>query len=225
MSNGSGLFTKQNAAKAHLLQGAGGLAGEVADIRKDLDAELGPLAAITVDELTNLEAAGAADLEAATAVTVAPRTVTSFLAPGLAKLATNPRNLSFTTAGGTPADAPATATITGTYRGKAQSEVVNVPQTATIAMGTKPFSTVTSVVYSAAQGTDATVSIGVGTGAGTAKIPRSRGGGVNLIREVAVGSLVTNGVLTVEGLYTPNTAFDGTRDYAVYYEYNPTTDV
>lgn len=219
--SGSGLFSNQSALKPHLIRGAGGIAGEVGDLRNDVGRTLERMAAITVDEFTNPAAAGAADLEAATAVTVAPRTVTSFLAGGVAKLLAFGRNLTFTTAGGTPADAPATATITGTYRGAAQTEVVNVAQTATIATGTKPFDTVESVAYSAAQGTDATVSIGVGAGLGIRQVPKARGGGTNIIREIAVGALVTNGVLTSEGLYTPNTAPDGTRDYAIYYEYDP----
>ncbi len=215
--SGSGLFSKKRAARPHLSQ------GEVADLRDDVEDVFDDMAAIGVDEFTNPAAAGAADLEAATACTVAPRTAV-LLAPGLAKLAAYPRNVSFTTAGNTPADAPATAVVTGTYRGKPQTETVNIPQTATIALGTKPFSTISSIVYAAAQGTDATVSIGVGTGVGTTKKPKARAGAVNLVREVAVGALVTNGVLTAEGLYTPNTAPDGTRDYCIYFEFDPTDD-
>jgi hypothetical protein len=47
------------------------------------------------------------------------------------------------------------------------------------------------------------------------------------VREIAVGSLVTNGVMATaaigapHGTYTPNTAPDGANDYCIYYEYDP----
>jgi hypothetical protein len=222
MSNGSGLFSTQRAAKAHLLAGGGGLSGEIADVRKDALETFAPLAAISIDEYTNPATGGAADLEVATATTVAPRTVTTFLAPGIATLAAAPRNITLTTAGATPADAPATALVTGTYRGKAQTETITVAQTATIALGVKPFSTVTSVAYVLAQGVAATVSIGIGDSLGVSEVPKSRAGLVAPIREIAVGVAVTTGTLTVAGLYTPAAAPDGVKDYAVYYEYDGT---
>lgn len=219
---GSGLFSTQRANRPHLVvAGGGGVAGEVGDLRRDLEEEMAPLAAIAVDEFTNPAAPDADGLELATATTVAPRTVTTFIGAGLAILAAYPRNITFTTAGGTAADAPATALVTGTYRGKPQTETVAIAQTATIATGVKPFSTLTSVAYAAADGTDATVSIGIGAGLGVSEVPLSRGGGVNLIREVAVGALVTTGTLTAAGLYTPSSAPDGSQDYAAYFEMTP----
>ncbi len=218
---GSGLFTNRKSAKPHLLTGSGGVAGELADVRKDVLDTFRDLAAINVDEFTNPAAAGAADLEAATATTVAPRTVTTFLAGGTAKLTAYPRNITFTTAGTTPADAPATATITGTWRGKAQTETVSLAQTAAVATGVKPFSTIKSVAYAAADGTGATVSIGVGAGLGTTAKPKARAGLTAPVREIAIGVAVTTGALTTEGLYTPAGAPNGTNDYAVYYEHDP----
>ncbi len=221
--SGSGLFSDQSPLKPHLVAGGGGIAGEIVDLRKDLRSVLGALAAITVDEFTNVAAAGAALLRVATAVVEEEVVLeaSDLLAPGLAILATYPRNLTFTTAGNTPADAPATATIVGTYRGLPQTETVNLAQTATIATGTKPFSTVESITFPAGDGTDCTVAIGIGTGIGVGEVPKARAGGVNLIREIAVGSLVTNGALTAAGLYTPSSAPNATNDYAVYYEYDP----
>lgn len=221
MTTGSGLFSNMRAYKPHLVEGKGGVAGEVDDLRQDVLVTLTPMAAITVEEFTN-PAAGAVDsLEAATATTVAPRTVTVFEAAGLAALAAHPRNVTITTGGTTPADAPATAVVTGTYKGAAQTETLVVPQTAATVTGTKPFDGLISVAYAAADGTDATNSIGIGGGLGVKAVPKARGGGVNLVREIAVGALVTNGVLTAERLYTPNAAPNGTNDYAVYYEYVP----
>lgn len=216
---GSGLFTKKSAGPAipHLST------GEIADLRADLAAEFAPMAAIAVQEFTDVAAPGAADLEAATATTVAPRTVV-LLAGGLAKLLACPRNVTFTTAGGTPADAPATALITGTdINGRAQTETVNIAQTATIASGVKAFKTVTSIVYSAADGTSATVSVGVGSVLGLTKTPKTRAGLAGAVREIAAGSVVTNGVINATNkTYAPNSAPNGTNDYCVYYEYDPT---
>lgn len=220
--SGSGLFSDKGPLKPHLMQQTGGVAAEVNDLRHDVAQVLGQLAAIAIDEFTNAAAAGAADLEAATATTVAPRTVSTFLAGGAAKLAAYPRNLTFTTGGTTPANAPATVTITGTYRGKAQTETLALSQAAGTDVGLKPFSTITSVVYGAALGVDATVSIGVGAGLGVSQVPKSRAGLVAPIRQIAIGAVVTTGTFTSVGLYTPAAAPNGTNDYAVYYEYDPT---
>jgi len=221
MSNGSGLFSNQGPKKPHLVTGHGGVPGEVDDLRGDVHRVLAPMAALSVDEYTNPAAGAAGDLEAATATTVAPRTVTTFLAGGLAKLAAYPRNLAFTTGGVTPGNAPDTVTVTGTYRGKPQTETIALSQAAGQDVGTKPFSTVESVAYGAALDVDATVSIDIGAGLGTSEIPVSRAGLVAPVREIAIGAAVTTGTLTAEGLYTPAAAPNGTNDYAIYYEYNP----
>lgn len=221
MSNGSGLFGDQGPALPHLVKPGGGLSGEISDLRGDLGRVMAPLAAMTVDEFIDPALADVDGLETATATTVAPRTVTVFEAAGLAALAAYARNVTITTAG-TAADAPPTALVTGTYNGAVQTETLTVPQTATIVTGLKPFDTVTSVAYAAADGTAATNAIGFGEGLGANKVPLSRGGGVNLIREVEAGSLVTTGALTAAGLYTPATPPDASNDYAIYYEYDPT---
>lgn len=49
-SNGSGLWTPQTAAKAHLIDGPGGLAAEVKDVRLDLAKTFGPEIGLTIDE-------------------------------------------------------------------------------------------------------------------------------------------------------------------------------
>lgn len=222
MSTGSGLFSKAHALKAHLLQGSGGLSAEVADVRHDVLATLSPMAGIYVEEYTNPVTGGVADLLVATATTVAIQTVTSFLAPGIAKLAALPRNVTFTTAGVTPAHAPASVVVTGTYRGLPQTETVTLAQTAAIALGVKPFSTITSVVYAAGDGTAATVSIGVGDSIGIASVPKARTGIVVIIKEWAIGAVVTTGALSAAGLYTPAAAPNGTNDYAIMYEADAT---
>jgi hypothetical protein len=181
----------------------------------------------TTDELTDPLAAAAAGLRAATATTVAPQTVLAagLLAGGVAELLARPRNVTFTTAGATPADAPATALITGTdINGDAMTETVNIAQTATIANGVKAFRTITSIAFSAADGTGATVSIGYGNAFGLRRKARTRAGAVMRGTEVSAGTIVTNGTLVTaetsppHGTYTPNTAPNGTNDYAIEYE-------
>lgn len=219
---GSGIMRNASAVKAHLLQGSGGLGPEIADLRRDVVSAVTSLAAIGVDEFIDAAAGAAADLEAATATLAvgAVRTVTTFLAPGIAKLTANPRNLIFTTAGVTPANAPATVTINGLYRGKVQTETLALAQTAAVATGLKPFSSLTSIVYAASDGAAATISIGVGPSLGLSQKPKVRQALFYIVREIAIGAVVTTGTVTAEGLYTPAAAPNGTNDYTVYYEYS-----
>lgn len=164
MTIGSGLFTPQNPRAAHLSKPG----SEIYDMRQDLDRALSPLAAICVEEFTNLvglTAPGAAVLKAATATTVAVQVVqrAGLLAAGLAMLAAHPRPISFTTAGTTASDAPATVTVVGKdQNGAAQSETINLSQTAATATGTKAFSDITTITYAAADGAGATIAIGIG---------------------------------------------------------------
>lgn len=166
MSLGSGLFSAARAALAHLVKPGGGLGGEIYDLRHDVLETMQPLAAIAVEEFTNPvgTAAGATNaLYAATATVAAPVTVlkAALTAVGLVQLGLWPRQLTFTTAGGTAADAPATVAVTGLdQNGDAQTETVTLAQTAATATSTKYWSDITSLVYAAADGTDATVAVG-----------------------------------------------------------------
>ena len=137
-----------------------------------------------------------------------------------------PRNILITTAGGTPADAPATATITGlAIDGSAQTETINVAQTATTAAGVKAFASVSSIALSAGDGTDATLKFGTGNVVGLDSKLRDVGGATNggVVKEVANATVVTNGTFVLPatsgpfGTYSPNTAPNGTNDYAVVY--------
>lgn len=221
---GSGIFDSKSPEKPHLVRGGGGLAGEINDVRQDIKAEFDPLAAIVVEEFTNPAAAGAALISIAAASQVAAGRSATLLA--LASNISPPRNITVTTAGGTPADAPATALVTGTdINGDVMTETLNIPQTATIAAGEKTFASVTSIVEAAGQGTAATMSYGIGVVIGLGKKVAVRAGLPAIVKEIAAGSLApTPGVFTApatgapNGGYTPNTAADGSRDYCLYYE-------
>lgn len=221
MGAGSGLFTKEAAAIPHLSS------GEIKDLRDDISRTFLPMAAITVEEFTNPAASGAAVLKAATATVAAPVTVLAAAltdSGGKAVLLAQARNITFTTAGGTAADAPATALITGTDRnGKPQTETVTLAQTATIAKGVKLFKTITQIDYPTADGTGATIAIGIGDALPLSKTPKARAGAALPVREIVDGALVTTGAIDATNKsYTPATATNGTHDYAVYYEYDPT---
>lgn len=341
MTAGSGLFSTHRQRHPHLTRGFGGVAGEVGDLRLDIYEELGSLTALLVEEYTNppgTAAPGTAVLKAATATVVSVVTLTpasGLLAAGVAMLAVWPRQITFTTAGATPADAPANAVITGLDPyGVSQTETVTLSQTAATATSTKYWSGITSIVYPAADGTGATIAIGIaaavikaatatvasavtlgktdiiqtglaqfprslvfttaggtpadapanvvikgwdinnkpitetlalaqtastattnnffakidsiaypaadGTGAtiaitfaapiGIRKKPRARAGlTASLIREIAAGSVVTNGTLTAPttsnlpyGSYTPNSAPNDATSYCIYFEQDAT---
>lgn len=167
MSNGSTLFSNQHAQKPHLVTGKQGVPGEIDDLRRDIAAVLTSLAPITIDEYTNpvgTGAPGAAALLAATPTVAAPVTVLAagMVAAGVAALPAWPRQITFTTGGSTPADAPANVVITGTDAyGVAQTETLNLAQTGATVTSVKYWGSITKVDYPAADGTDATVSIGI----------------------------------------------------------------
>jgi len=110
-------------------------------------------------------AAAAAGLKTATATVASPVTLipSNLLAAGVAALLANGRTLTFTTAGTTPADAPPNVVITGSLGGVAQSETLNLSQTAGVATSTKVYDTIVSLAYAAGDGTGATIAVGYGS--------------------------------------------------------------
>jgi hypothetical protein len=214
------------------------LVGEVNDLRDDVDAGFlntetpghGGSSVLAADEWTDPVAADAAGLEILTATVAEIRTVTSFLAPGVAALLADPRNITFTNSGvGTPADAPDNAVVTGTdINDDALTETISVPQTATISAGAKCFKTITSVVYEAGDGTTATVSIGFGSILGLHSKIKSRAGAVAVLMENEAGTVKAGDALAgtyadaatspPHGSYDPGTAPDGSNDYCIWFE-------
>jgi hypothetical protein len=227
--NGSGIYDN-NPRQRRFTEG-GGVQGEIGELRKDLR-HVSALAALTVEEYTNALAGGAATLKAATA-TVASEVVllpADLLQPALLNLAVAPRKLTFTTAGATPANAPASVTIKGTNaQGESQSEVLVLAQTAAAVTSAKFYASIESLTYPAADGTAATVAIGTeATKIGLTYAPKARAGlTTHLFKEISAGAVVTTGALTTPaadapfGAYVPAAAPNGTVDYAIYYEFDP----
>lgn len=222
MPLGSGIFSGQKAQVPHLSKGN----SEIADLRADIKKDFSANAAIAVEEFLAPAAAGAALISAVAPTTVAPRTAVLL---ALAANISPPRPISVTTAGATPADAPATAVVTGKdINGNAMTETLNVGQTATTVTGNKCFASVSSIVEAAAEGTAATLSYGIGAPIGLGKPIKTRAGRTGPVQEIANGAVVTNGVFVAastaspNGSYAPNSAANGALNYCLYYEYDAT---
>lgn len=217
MTTGSGLFTHKGAVQPRFIEGKGGVAGEVGDLRQDVAEALKYMCAITVAEFTNALATATNNLMAATASQLAARrllpaatpatgvltqaTITSLLAGG-------PRQLRFVTAGATPAHQPASARVEGwDERGAPQTELVPLKQEAGEFLSTRFWSDLKYIDLAEGQGTGATLAIGLGGKLGLASNPKLRAGRKAVIQEVSGGSVVTNG--------TVNRAEDGTAASAL----------
>lgn len=226
---GSGILSNAKPIRLKTQTPNHGELGEVKDLRRDVEKALAPLANITVEEFTNPPAASAAGLRIATATVASIATVlgAALLLGGVLPFA---RQITFTTAGVTPADAPANVVITGTdIDGKVQSETLSLAQTAALVASVKAYKTVTSLVFPAADGVAATVSVGWAAPLGLTQSPVVRAGAAFTVLEVSAGTRVTTGTLTdastnpPHGLYTPAAAANGTNDYAVFFESVPAT--
>jgi hypothetical protein len=212
--SGSGLFSNEHAVSPAIVPGKSGMAGEIADLRRDLARTLGGLAAITVEEFTNALASASNNMMAATAsvasvVTLLPAAVgaTGKLTQAtIDNLAAAPRQLSFATAGSTPAHQPDTCTVYGKdERGKPQVEVVTLKQTADSVLTANFWSDIEKVVLAAGQGTGATLAIGLGLKIGLSQKVVSRAGRVAVIQEVSGGSVVTTGTVALSSTGTSAT--------------------
>jgi hypothetical protein len=184
---------------------------------------------IYTQEFAAPAAASTTALKTATATVASTVTLTAsdLLAGGKTALAAFPRNITFTTAGGTASDAPASAVITGTdIDDNALTETVTLSQTAATASGVKAFKTITSIAYAAADGTGATIAIGIGSVFGLAKKAKVRQDGPVVFAQTLDGAVVTNGTFVVPatgapyGTWSPNTAPNASHNYVVAYEWD-----
>lgn len=176
-------------------------------------------------EFANTAAASAVGLMAALATVLTPVTYT-LLAGGLTELGKAARQIVMTVAGGTPAQRPLTALVTGfDSMGNVQSETVALPATATTVTTVNYYVNTGLVISSpAASGTAATVSIGWGAKLGLPRPIRMRQSTPMVLAEYALGLLVTTGTFTgpaadaPNGSYTPAHALDGAADFVVIAE-------
>lgn len=225
---GSKLFPKTTLRTPHLGEKSeiGGPLSEVVALRRDVAKALKFQAFQVIEEFLDVPAAGPALLKAATATQAAAVTY----GPGdLLALAGNlfpPRNVTVTTAGTTPADAPATVKITGLdIDGSTLTETITVAQTATIASGTKCFAKVTKIELPAGEGAGATLAFGIGSVLGLTVPVQAVAGFSGLLEEIVDGALLapptgaftSPGTNAPYGAYAPATAPNGVHDYAFVY--------
>jgi hypothetical protein len=239
MSNGSGLFSNQKPAKSHLVQGKGGVAGEITDLRRDLGASLAPLAAFTVDEFSAPAVAdpnGIKESFASLAATAVEYTGTDL--DGVVGTADMdpPRNITVTTgAGGTPGDSPSEAYITGKgIDGVERTETIALSQSAGTDVGAYAFVSVSKVALKGdGAGTGAALEVGFGTLMGLSKKLKSRCSDVPMVMleidndstVLAADAVTATFALPAVGLpygtVDPTTPQAG-ADYAYVYEFDPT---
>lgn len=228
----STLFGHRSPRLAHLVQrGKGGLPGEIADLRLDTEDAFKAMQVnggyIHTDEFINPAASDVDGIKLAAATAATPQSFTSANWDGV--LGTGemvpPRNAAIATTAHANVDA-VEVVVTGRVR---DFMGLLVEQTDTITLtdgggvtdaGTKAFSFIDQVDIPAQGGAGATLSIGWGVLIGLSRPMRSMAGLLRPLREVAVGAVVTNGVFAAtapNGTYSPNSAADGTRDYALTY--------
>jgi hypothetical protein len=226
-------FGEKNARIPGLVtRGKGGLPGEIADLRHDVEEgfayyeqTLGGV--LVTEEFTNLLAADTDGLKTAAASSASIQSFTSADWNGVQgdDEMVPPRNVTLTTS--THADINAVAVVvTGRVRNDrgeliAQTETINLTDGGGVTnAGTEAFSFVDSVVIPAQGGTGGTVAIGFGVLVGLARKIRSAAGLPLVLQQVTAGAVVTNGTFATtapNGTWSPNTAANGTNDYALVY--------
>jgi hypothetical protein len=229
MTTGSGFFSSKGPLKAHLVNGPGGQAAEINKLRTDIMAESGQMSVMVVMEGTNVPAAAVNSIKlavasSASAVVYQSTALDGAIGQGILDPA---RPLSITTAGATPADAPATALVHGfDAQGKGVTETITVPQVAATQDGAVCFRQVTRIDLPAGQGVAATMAFGIASTLGVPRKVKSRTGLQEIQRELMDGALIDppTGALTTAvtnppyGGYIPVAPPNGAHDYAIYYE-------
>jgi hypothetical protein len=236
MSEGSGLFTNARPMNANLVKpGQGGIGGEVGDLRQDVAKTLAPMAAICIAEYINPLAAAANNVMAASVTPAAGVVATLLPVAGggtnkLTKATTDnlkiaSRQLTFTTAGSTAANAPATASVRGKdEHGLQFTEVVALQQVAGVVTTSNFFAEVDKITYSVGKGAGATIAIGLGATLGLTRTLVKRAGRYAILQESAAGSVVTTGTFKLASEGTVATAL-GTVDLVTAVPVMPTTQV
>jgi hypothetical protein len=219
-------MTKQAARIPHLAK----VKGEVGDLRRDVNEELSPMAALAVEEWTDVAAAAAAGVLASVATTTAAVTHAAADLVGAAAVELDPpRNLTLT-CDDSAATWAGNLTATGVdANGDAITEEIAFTNN-TITLGAKAFARVDSLDRGAQVDANGNYTVGFGTKIGLAKklMTRAGAGAVIAANEAgtttspASGTVVAAATGLPNGTYTPTAAPNGTNDYALYYEYDPT---
>lgn len=231
MTTGSGIMTNQRARLAHLVKGKGGVAGEVADLRSDIQDEFASSAAIAVEEWTNPLALDTAGVLASVVSQAAPIVYEAASLVGAAAVALDPpRNVTLTCDAGGGATWLGALTVTGIdVNGDAITEDIAFAAGVTTD-GVKAFARVDSLSAVAQADALGNWEVGFGTIIGLSKLMKTRAGAGAALAGIEAGTLTSPPGATVvaagtgepNGTFDPAAAPDGVRDYALYYEIDPT---
>jgi hypothetical protein len=218
-----------------LVRGTGGVAGEVADLRDDVKDELGPLAALVVEEFVDPALADTDAIKTSIASAAAEEVYEGADLNGLVGEGEMdpPRNLSVTTSAHTDIDAVDVAVEGVDVNGDAITEDITLTDGGGVTdLGAKAFKKVTKITVPAQSGAGGLLEFGFGTILGLGKKIVSRAGALAVLTEIEAGTVKAGDALAgtyadaatgaPNGTYDPGVAPDGANDYAVYYEHDPT---
>ena len=228
---GSGLMSSQRARKPHLVEGKSGVAGEVDDLRKDLEQEMGAMAAIAVEEFVDPAAADTDGILASVASQAAAAAYAAAdLVGGAAVALDPPRNVTLT-CDDSAGTWTGNLTVTGVdINGDAITEDIAFTNNTTTP-GLLAFARVDSLAADAQNDANGNWEVGFGDVIGLAKPLISRAGAEAVVMEIEAGTVMAADAITgtfvdaatagPNGTYEPATVPDASNDYAVYYEYDP----
>lgn len=229
MTAGSGQFSGQRAQKPHLVRGTGGVAGEVADLRQDLQDDFVANAAIAVEEFTNPAAADVDAIKTSFASAATAQDFSGADLDGVVGTATMdpPRNVTITTSLHADIDA-VPVTITGTdVDGNVLTEDITLTDGGgTTDAGASGFASVSRIQIPNQSGPGGAIEVGFGDIIGLHKPIKTMAGLTGLIREIEAGVVVTTATMTTPAVGAPNGTYlaatvpDGANDYAIWYEYD-----
>lgn len=202
MSNGSGLFSNQRPKIPHLTQGPGGLSGEVADLREDLGKVMARLAALAVEEWTNVAAADDDAIKTVIASSAAAASYSGAALNGAVGGGTMspPRNITITTSANAHINAVGVVITGKDVDGKTLTETITLTDNGGVTdVGNKAFAKVTQIDVPAQGGGGGTLKFGFGTKIGLSNSIHLRNGVPSVLAEMMDGALIGGSVAAGNG--------------------------
>jgi hypothetical protein len=211
MSNGSGLLTKRSAARGHLVSPGPGIAGEIFDLRDDLNKELAPLRALTIEEWPNLAATDDDAIKTSVASAASIQTYTGAALNGAigGGAISPPRNITIVTSSHGDIDAVGVVIEGRDVNDKVLTETITLTNGGGATdVGNKAFAKITKITVPAQSGTGGTLKFGIGNKIGLTKTIKTRSGLTGLISEI-VGGIELAQLVTEEWVNPATADVDG----------------
>lgn len=207
MSLGSGLFTNETASRPHTVQ------REVADLRDDVGRTFASLAAIAVEEWSNIAAADDDAFKTSVASAATEQTYTGTALNGVvgAGVLSPPRNITITSTSHGDIDAVGVVVTGVDVNGKALTETITLTNGGGVVnSGNKAFAKVSKIVVPAQSGTGGALKFGFGDKIGLSRVIKSRAGVLALQREILGGVDITR-LVTEEWVNVATADTDGIK--------------